>query len=92
MQVKEAVALAKEYIRDVFSDENISDLGLEEVEFDEGPGIWSVTIGFSRPWATKGAALAGALGPLTKSDYKVLRIRDSNRQVLSVKNREVVTS
>jgi len=52
MDVKEAVALAKKYVGEVFAGEPISDVGLEEVEFDDVAGIWAVTIGFSRPWET----------------------------------------
>jgi hypothetical protein len=47
--IKEAVALAKAHIVDLFSDENISQIGLEEVEFDSEAREWKVTIGFARP-------------------------------------------
>ena len=50
MQVKEAVANAKQYLADLFREEGLSDLGLEEVEFDESTDSWCVTLGFSRPW------------------------------------------
>jgi hypothetical protein len=87
MDVKEAVALAKKYVAEVFAGEPINDVGLEEVEFDEGAGIWSVTIGFSRPWeTTRGVA---ALLP-AKRDYKVVRISDADKKMLSVKNRALV--
>jgi len=39
MDVKEAVALAKKYVGEVFAGEPMSDVGLEEVEFDDGKGI-----------------------------------------------------
>lgn len=85
MDVKEAVALAKKYVDEVFAGEPISDVGLEEIEFDDVAGIWSITIGFSRPWeTTKG--LAASFLP-TKRDYKVVRISDVDRKMLSVKNR-----
>ena len=35
MEVKEAAQTAKVYLLDIFEDEDISDLGLEEVIFDE---------------------------------------------------------
>ena len=62
MEVKEAVLTAKRYVADVFADEVVTDVGLEEVEFDEESDVWVVTIGFSRPWDQKqglGGALAG---------------------------------
>ena len=44
MDVKEAVLTAKRYVADVFADEGIADIGLEEVEFDEASDVWMVTI------------------------------------------------
>jgi hypothetical protein len=92
MQVKEAVSLAKQYIKDVFVEENIDNPGLEEIEFDDKTGIWSVTIGFSRPWNEASGPLAlklAAFGP-RRRDYKVVRIVDCDRRAISVKNRETV--
>ncbi len=91
MDVKEAVALAKGYIRDLFSGEAISNVGLEEVEFVEGAKVWRVTIGFSRPWDTAPNALAAIAQQVSspKRSYKVVQIDDSRGQVRSVKNREI---
>ncbi len=92
MQVKEAVSLAKQYMKDVFAEEQIDTLRLEEVELDDKTGIWSVTIGFSRPWDEAagpfGVKLAG-LAP-RRRDYKVVRIADGDKRVVSVKNRETI--
>ena len=38
MDVKEAAQVAKTYVRDLFMDEGISDVGLEEIECDGGFG------------------------------------------------------
>ncbi len=93
MQVKEAIVLAKQYIQDVFADEKIDNVGLEEVEFDDKLGIWSVTIGFSRPWedasGTFSAKLAGFVP--RRRDYKVVRIADMDKKMVSVKNRDLVS-
>ena len=53
MDVKAAVIMAKDHVADVFLGEDIRNVGLEEVEFDDSLGRWIVTIGFSRPWDTK---------------------------------------
>ena len=50
MDVKEAVQTARKYLVDIFADDNIKDVGLEEIDFDDGTNVWKVTIGFSRPW------------------------------------------
>jgi hypothetical protein len=90
MDVKQAVALAKQHTLDLFADENLSNIGLEEVEFDEMAREWLVTVGFSRPWdeAPRNALspLAGA-APMRRT-YKVVRIADTSSRVLSVKERE----
>lgn len=92
MQIKEVVSLAKQHIKDVFAEEKIDNPGLEEIEFDDKTGIWSVTIGFSRPWDEATGPFAVKLagfGP-RRRDYKVVRIVDSDRRVISVKNRETI--
>lgn len=89
MKVKEAVALAKEHVLNLFSDENLTNVGLEEVELDDKSNEWIVTIGFSRPWDEPRNALAAlATSTAPRRAYKVLRISSATNQVLSVKNRE----
>jgi hypothetical protein len=90
MQVKEAIALARQYVTDVFSGETITNIGLEELEFDDDKNIWSITLGFSRPWQAQNVqnTLAALVNP--RRDYKVIRISDRTKKVLSVKNREPV--
>ena len=48
MEVKSAVQTAKNYVREIFEDEEISNLGLEEIQ--RKGGSWEITIGFSRAW------------------------------------------
>ena len=88
MDVKEAVRTAKVYIADLYTDEEIVNLGLEEVVFEEQPDTWKVTIGFSRPWDQKGPLVAALVdrSPTARS-YKVLRIHDSSGQVKSLTDR-----
>ena len=84
MEVKQAVEVAKQYIRDLFGEEGIMNVGLEEVE--ERGGYWSITIGFSREWDRNvGAVLSGALS----RTYKTIEINDEDGQVLSVKDRKI---
>lgn len=89
MNVKEAVAQAKAHILDLFAEENLTNVGLEEVEYEDQSGEWIITIGFSRPWDAPRntlAVLAAGTGP--RRAYKVVRISNNSGQVLSVKNRE----
>ena len=50
MDVKKASQTAKDYLLDLFEGEEIMNIGLEEIEFDNSSKNWSVTVGFSRPW------------------------------------------
>ena len=90
MQVKDVVAMAVDHIRELFEHEQLSNLGLEEVEFDPDQEAWIVTVGFSRPWdypqkTALGDLVAGkAMQP--KRSFKVVRISDKGQEVLSVKN------
>ena len=84
MEVKQAVEAAKHYIIELFRDEGITDLGLEEVE--KKGGYWNVTIGFSRPWDRRvGSVLSGG----NSRTYKTIEVRDEDGHVLSVKDRNI---
>ena len=86
MDVKEAVRTAKNYIAELFTSETITNLGLEEVKFNDTSNNWEVTVGFSRPW--QNLSLANALGnrPPTRS-YKLVLINDDSGKVLSLTDR-----
>jgi hypothetical protein len=89
MDVKEAVKLAKEHVLDLFAEENISNLGLEEVEYDNNAQEWIVTLGFSRPWDEPRNTLASlAESNLPHRSYKIVRIYDQSEMVSCIKNRE----
>lgn len=89
MNVKQAVAAAKDYVADMFESEEVTNIGLEEVEYDEFEKLWRVTIGFSRPWDQDIGSLLAAAGSRTyqRRTYKRIVIRDSDHKVLAVKNR-----
>lgn len=88
MDVKEAVALARQYLQAVFSEERIENLGLEEIEYDDNQHVWSITLGFSRPWDYSHGAVATALGVPKKREYKIVKIDDKNKKTFAIKNRE----
>ena len=93
MDVKEAVGIAKRYVTDLFADEGIAYVGLEEVLFDERSEDWRVTIGFTPHWnqsSALGAALSGGQRDHHRRAYKVVRIRDSDGRVISLTDRLLV--
>lgn len=92
MDVKQAVAQAKEYVRDLFAEEKPANVGLEEVEFDDRDGEWRITIGFTRPWNKPQFRnkMSELLEPSQfDRSYKVVCISDKTGAVKSLKNHEV---
>jgi hypothetical protein len=94
MEVKKAALGAKQYIAELFKDEDAEQIGLEEIEFDGTTGTWRVTIGFSRPWDAPNeppfASVTEILGTPRKRarDMKVVTLDDTDGHIVSVKNRE----
>lgn len=86
-QAKDVIALAKQYIADVYGDEGAFNIGLEELSYDEG--IWQVTLGFSREWDRLPATvLSGMAGrPALARVFKALEIEDFSGQVRGIKDR-----
>ena len=89
MNVKEAVAVAKSHLADLFGDEKPANIGLEEVEFDDHDNTWRVTVGFSRPWELN-TEFDQLSGRGSKRSFKVVTISDADSHVRSVKDRELV--
>jgi len=91
MDVKEAIAAAKRYLNEVYADEQVTNLGLGEVEHVLAAGNWIITLGFSRPWNTprkRAQEVLENLGAVSslKRSYKVITIADDGT-VLSMRNR-----
>ena len=81
IDVKRAISIAKTYVQDLFSEDHVNNIGLEEVEFDEAGDVWNITIGFSRPWDESRYSYMMAdypndkgLIPRPHRDYKLLSI------------------
>ena len=94
MEVRQAVRTATDYVREIFSDEKISNLGLEEVEYVPDRSEWLVTVGFSRPWdypKRTGQPLSLFPNEVYEQppdrDYKVVHVDETSGQVTAIKNR-----
>ena len=89
IELKEAVKIAKAYIAELYSDEPISDIGLEEVMKDDSGNKWLITIGFIRQGSNDPA---NKFLTLRNRLYKRVEIDNSPQssepgKVLSVQNR-----
>jgi hypothetical protein len=89
LNVRDAVHVAIQHVQSLFESENLTNLGLEEVEFDHTENEWVVTVGFSRPWDYPKNALAALSnqGGQPRRAFKIVRIRDGDHEVIAVKNR-----
>jgi hypothetical protein len=92
MDVKEAIAAAKTYINEIYADEQVTNLGLEEIEHPAEDSNWIITLAFSRPWntpRTRAQEVLENLGAVSalKRSYKVITM-DKDGTIISMKNRE----
>ena len=83
MGPKFAVDVAKKHVLDLFGEEGITDLGLEEIELEGN--LWKITIGFSRHWDYNVGSVLGGSG----RTYKILVIDNGSQEVLSIKDRSL---
>lgn len=87
MDVKAAARTAKECVADLFGDEEITQIGVEEVEFDSEAHDWNITIGFVRPWEQYKSFTCALGNRWPARSYKVIRINDKDGHMISVKDR-----
>lgn len=90
MDVKQAVSKAKRYLAEVFSDEEISDIRLEEVEFDKADKTWLITLGFLQPdfeMPVDRALRKTSLHRPVRHSYKIVKIPENDNEIPSIKTR-----
>lgn len=91
MDVREAVRLAKTHIADLFADEEIEDIGLEEAVLGSyeptGVSVWRITIGFTRPWNRKLDTATMMRWQHRARAYKTVEIDVVNGAILGVTDR-----
>ena len=90
MNVKEAVRTASEHVADLFAEQGLHHVGLEEVTFDDPAGAWKVTIGFYRDmdkWHGLASAVSGQPEGWKKRTFKLVEIDDASGRIKSVKHR-----
>lgn len=92
IDVKQAVKAAKEQASLLFQGQEIKNLMLEEVEFDESSNKWLVTLGYDSPskiTKKSGPQLFPTIEEETKREYKVFSIDGDNGNFISMKIRDV---
>ncbi len=95
MNVKKAARTAADYVADLFAEEGIQHIGLEEVTFDDEKNVWNVTIGFFRELdrnklpAGIGTSLGSVVPSWTRRTFKIVRIDNGTGEVLSLTHRSL---
>lgn len=85
VDAKTAIELAKKALLELFADEQLSNLGFEEIEAIQGGG-WKITLGFSRPWNQPQNPMVAAFNNPRRT-YKTIDIQPDGK-VGAVKNRD----
>ncbi len=80
MDLKEAAAVAKQQINDLFAADGPQNIRLEAFLYDDHLMVWSLTIGFAL------ASQPGGSSPPARS-YKIVRVSEADKSVLSIKDR-----
>jgi hypothetical protein len=62
VDVKDAIRRAKTQVADLLEGETYSQLGLEEVKYDDRSKQWIITLGLNRPWNVEKQSTAGPYG------------------------------
>ena len=89
MKVREAVSKARAFVKELYAEEPIGDLGVEEIELDDDPGTelyWRVTVGFIRLWDRQ------IPDQETTRYYKQVVIENSTGDVVGLKNRQMAVA
>ena len=86
MDMKEVTKTAREYVAEVFADERITNLGLEEVVYDVELERWRITFSFAKPWDRQGD-MGVRMGLKAPRAYKVVHIDDSNGSIVGLTDR-----
>jgi hypothetical protein len=75
MNLKDAVAVAKQQVVDLFAPNAPRDVRLETFLYDDHLAVWSLTIGFALPDHPEAR------------NYKIVRVSEADKSVLSIRDR-----
>ena len=93
IDVKQAVQAATQYARDLFADQELRHLRVEEVELTEDRSIWNITLGWVEPAIRTRPSLVPSYadGGVVKLPrvYKVFDVDAESGEVRAMKIREV---
>lgn len=97
LDVKSAVKAAREHAKNLFEEGQLSNLLLEEVEFDDSKQTWLVTLGYDSTSVIKREATQKTYNFLNRvekeveqqREYKIFHIKADDGELISMKIRDV---
>jgi hypothetical protein len=87
MNLQKAVAVARQQIETAFAADAPRDIRLESFLYDDHLMVWSLTIGFALSNRTDGASPSAGQPPGQARNYKIVRVSETDKSVLSVADR-----
>ena len=92
MDAREAVRAAKQYITEMFDGEPLTNVGLEEVVYDDESREWGITVSFSRDWNRTSPFFPSKDEASQQRYYKKITIDDLTDDVKSLTDRVIVVA
>ena len=89
MDVRQAARTAREYVAELFAYEQIGEVFLEEVDFDDQSDFWKITVSFMRPSDREERLkdILPSLATTLRRSYKIVNVDDESGRIISVKHR-----
>ena len=84
VDIRQAVQAALEFMRDIYPEDELDKLGVEEVEHDPEAGHWLVTLGIGG--AEPASTMSVVDGAGVDRHFKIIRIDAESGAVISLKN------
>jgi hypothetical protein len=82
ISLRQAVDIATKTIRELYPEEALEDLLLEEIYYWDADQEWEVTLGFSRPYSTQRPGAVTSVFPQAKPrSYKRFKINANTGEV-----------
>ncbi len=84
VDIREAAQAALQFMRDIYEEDDLDKLGVEEVERDTENGHWLVTVGVGG--AKPASTMSVVEGEGVDRHYKVIQIDAESGAVISMRN------
>src|SRR5438067_1615220 len=94
IDLKQAIRVAKAQVADMLEGESYSQLGLEEVKYDDRNDEWLITLGLNHPWniekEARGSIAYGLPTSITRQlrSYKKIRIDGKTGRFISMEGHD----